>query len=331
MRHKGSWNALRLESCALRERGLADGTWQNKVSHLRAYLTFTVYFEVQDFPVLPNVLLRFVAFLGRGSHAARSASNILSSVKWFAEFLAPDSVKIFESILVSSSIKGLKAKLSRPVGQKLPFAIEHLLQFYRILDLSEVRQLAAWCAMLLAFFGCFRLSNLVPPTKRKFDPLKHLKVDDIKFDDNIVLVFYKFSKTNQNSSKVSWVPIYVVNDLRFDLKLHLKLLFASVNPPSDAPLFSFNSKEFHSRLSLVRILDKCVYESGLPLANYSFHSFRRGAAVFAFELGLDDTAVQLLGDWSSSAFMNYLDFAFGRKLKIANKISRKFNSIAKQL
>ena len=35
-------------------------------------------------------------------------------------------------------------------------------------------------------------------------------------------------------------------------------------------------------------------------------SFRRGAAVFAFELGFADSAVQLLGDWSSLAIKNHL-------------------------
>ena len=78
-----SWWKLRVESCALRERGLAHGTWANKVSHLKAYISFTTVFGVQDFPVHLGVLLRFIALLGRGSHTAKSASNIIGSVKFF--------------------------------------------------------------------------------------------------------------------------------------------------------------------------------------------------------------------------------------------------------
>ena len=74
-----------------------------------------------------------------------------------------------------------------------------------------------------------------------------------------------------------------------------------------------------------------MFSAGLPLADYSWHSFRRGAAVFAFELGLADSAVQLLGDWSSSAFKNYLEFAFSRKASVAKKISRSFDDHVNKL
>ena len=51
---------------------------------------------------------------------------------------------------------------------------------------------------------------------------------------------------------------------------------------------------------------------------------------FAFELGLADSAVQLLGDWSSSAFKNYLEFAFIRKVNIAETIASKFENYVKK-
>ena len=310
----------------MRERGLADGTWANKISHLRAYITFTSYFGVPDFPVHLGVLLRFIALLARGPYASRSATNMIGSLRWFAHFLDPPSVKTFDAVLVSSTVKGLKAQLSRPVRQKLPFSVAHLLKFYYMLDLSDVKQLACWCAMLLAFFGCFRLSNLVPPSKKKFDPLKQLKRDDIRFNKDMVLIFYKWSKTNQNANRVSWIPISAVADFRFNVKFYLQKLLDTVKAPNDAPLFTFSKKDFHSKYSLIRLLDQCMFEAGLPMCDYSWHSFRRGSAVFAFELGLADTAVQLLGDWSSLAFKQYLEFAYVRKASVAKKIAKSFNS-----
>ena len=47
--------------------------------------------------------------------------------------------------------------------------------------------------------------------------------------------------------------------------------------------------------------------------------------MFAFELGLADSAVQLLGDWSSSAFKSYLEFSFMRKVSVAEAISESFD------
>ena len=121
-----------------------------------------------------------------------------------------------------------------------------------------------------------------------------------------------------------------MSDYRFNVRKYLKHLFKIVKVPSDAPLFSFD-KDCHSKFSLIRLLDKCIYEAGLPLGDYSWHSFRRGAAVFAFELGLTDSAVQLLGDWSSPAFKQYLEFAFIRKADVAKKISSNFDLIVNNL
>ena len=315
-----------MESCALRERGLSKGTWSNRVSSLRSYISFTTYYSVPDFPVHLAVILRFIALLGRSPIVHKYASNVISNVKWFASLLDPSSAKVFDALLVQVSLKGLRAQLSRPARQKLPFSLEHLCLFYKCLNLDNVKHLACWCAMLLAFFGCFRLSNLVPVSKNKFDPLKHLRRNDIKFENDVVLIFYKWAKTNQNSNKVSWVPLCLVKDERFNIKSFFQRLFSKVKAPDNAPLFSFSKKDHHSRYSLVKLLNICIFDAKLSLSDYSWHSFRRGAAVFAFELGLADSAVQLLGDWSSGAFKNYLEFSFLKKVSVAKEIAKSFDS-----
>ena len=254
---------------------------------------------------------------------------MLGSIKWFASLLDPPSTKVFDAVLITIAMKGLKAQLSRPVRQKLPLSIDHLIIFYNILDLSNIKHLSCWIAMLLAFFGCFRLSNLVPTSCNLFDPLKHLTREDVRFNNDMVLIFYKWSKTNQNSSKVSWVPICPVSDDRFNIKYYLEKLFVKVNMPMDAPLFSYKKCKYHSKHTLSKLLDMCLFEACLSPKDYSWHSFRRGSAVFAFELGLADSAVQLLGDWSSSAFKHYLEFSFLRKVTVAETIASKFDLYVK--
>ena len=108
-----------------------------------------------------------------------------------------------------------------------------------------------------------------------------------------------------------------MTDDRFNIKKFCVKLFSVVKARNDAPLFSFSRKECHSRYTLTKVLDKC--------SDYSWHSFRRVAAVFAFELGLADSAVQLLGDWASPAFKNYLEFSFLRKVSVAEKIAHSFS------
>ena len=331
MTHKTSWWKLRAESCALREKGFAHGTWCNRVSHLKSYLYFTTFYGVQDFPVSLGVLLRFTAMLARGSLSYESAANIISSVKFFNSVLAPSSAEVFEKVYFQASMRGLKAQLSRPVHQKLPFSVPHLLRFYSALDLRSTKHLAAWCAMLLAFFGCLRLSNLVSSSQPKFDSLKQLVRKDIKCEGNIVLVFFKWAKTNQNARKVSWIPISSVSDPRFNFKFYIQKLLNSVEAPGNAPLFTYAKDKFHTKNSLVTILNMCVSEAELSPSDYSWHSFRRGAAVFAFELGLADSSVQLLGDWASSAFKNYLEFSFKKKVAVSEAIACNFDECVKNV
>ena len=107
-------------------------------------MIFTAYFGVPDFPVHLSVLLRFIPFLGRDLVAYKYASNIIASVRWFASLLDPSSTKVFDAVLVTASLKGLKAQLSRPVRQKLPFSINHLCLFYNSLNLNDVKQCACW-------------------------------------------------------------------------------------------------------------------------------------------------------------------------------------------
>ena len=81
----------------------------------------------------------------------------------------------------------------------------------------------------------------------------------------MVLIFYKWSKTNQNADRVSWIPISTVADVRFNVKFYLQKLLDTVKAPSDAPLFTYSKKDFHSKYSLIRLLDQCMFKAGLQM------------------------------------------------------------------
>lgn len=45
---------------------------------------------------------------------------------------------------------------------------------------------------------------------------------------------------------------------------------------------------------------------GLPYQNFAGHSFRIGAAAAVARAGVQDSTIQMLGRWSSSAFLVYI-------------------------
>ena len=54
--------------------------------------------------------------------------------------------------------------------------------------------------------------------------------------------------------------------------------------------------------NFVGAFKKLVMAAGLDWTKYSGHSFRRGGATFAFNLGVNPELIQYLGDWASDAY-----------------------------
>ena len=53
------------------------------------------------------------------------------------------------------------------------------------------------------------------------------------------------------------------------------------------------------------------------------HSFRRGGASWAFNVGVPGELIQVCGDWKSDAYKVYLEFNMSTKVAIAKQISHK--------
>ena len=84
----------------------------------------------------------------------------------------------------------------------------------------------------------------------------------------------------------------------------LRRLFIQDPHPPNALLFRLQSSAF-SRQAVVNILKQRIAAAGLSEANYSGHSFRKGAAQHAADHGMLDKSIQRLGRWTSNAFKLY--------------------------
>ena len=54
---------------------------------------------------------------------------------------------------------------------------------------------------------------------------------------------------------------------------------------------------------------------------YTGHSFRRGGATWALQVGVPGEAIQLLGDWKSSSYKRYIDISFEKRVQYINVLS----------
>ncbi len=84
----------------------------------------------------------------------------------------------------------------------------------------------------------------------------------------------------------------------------LRRLFIQDQRPPNAPLFRLQSSAF-SRQAVVNIPKQRIAAAGLLEANYSGHSFCKGAAQHAADHDMLDKSIKRLGRWTSNAFKLY--------------------------
>ena len=77
------------------------------------------------------------------------------------------------------------------------------------INIQKLSDLSLWCGFLIAFFCLFRKANVCPKDS-KFNPACVLTSGDIAIDDDEekVLIFVSFSKTNQYMKNYSYPKKY---------------------------------------------------------------------------------------------------------------------------
>ena len=114
----------------------------------------------------------------------------------------------------------------------------------------------------------------------------------------VILSVYK-TKTIQFKQRVLTIPLPRIHNsiLRSTQALHNYLHM--VPAPGNFPVFLLSSH-------FARVIKTLVSMLNLDTKVYSPHSFRRGGATFAFQVGAHPLFIKCLGDWSSDAYLIYL-------------------------
>ncbi|SOV01806.1 uncharacterized protein UDID_18790 [Ustilago sp. UG-2017a] len=100
-------------------------------------------------------------------------------------------------------------------------------------------------------------------------------------------------------SYIEWASDHVV----------LTLPASKTDPFRQAPLFGLGTSSLDPlpQSTFVTILHHAIQACGLPVSQYTGHSFRRGAATWALRHSASTTNIQSLGRWSSDCYHCYID------------------------
>ena len=166
---------------------------------------------------------------------------------------------------------------------------------------------------------------MVPPSRRKFEPSKHLCRRDISVCPAGLSVLLKWSKTNQSSARLVQIPIVPIPGSPLcpltAYKNMLKLVPASPASPAFSLPDSNSKRVCLTHATFVSHLQQLISLTGRDPKGFTGHSFRRGGATFAFRSGVPGELIQLQGDWRSDAYLRYLDFSLDSKLAVSSKMA----------
>ena len=277
-------------------------------THLRTYLSFTIFMSLPPTPSVHS-LLAFLEFLHVNSLSHKVILNYLSSLKHSATRfhwpLSPFTNHLVRDYLRSISINSQFAPTSRGV-----FDLSTMAAISRACEILD-DPLLFRAIFLTAFFAFFRMSNMAPHSRFKFDPNKHILRQDVLFHQPGAHILMKWTKTLQDNKSHHFVQIPALQNKVLCPVRAIQQLLASRHLPPAFPLFVHKDPPYHPVIdTTIRLgLRKVLLHIGVPLLGHSFHTFRRSGATLAYDNNIQLQHIMAHGLWRSDAVWTYLQNA----------------------
>lgn len=109
------------------------------------------------------------------------------------------------------------------------------------------------------------------------------------------------------------------HDRACPVRVMKQLLAIDTHGPPRAPLFSVGRIEQQpfTRAYVVQQLRELGIHSGLRVAGWNGHNFRRGAATWAAEVGIFEAQIQTQGRWRSDAYKAYIEYSQAERISLS--------------
>ena len=206
-------------------------------------------------------------------------------------------------------IRGIKRTQGPSVRVRLPITASILTQLLEVwsTQLSSGDGYAApllWATSCLAFFGFFRLAELLPDSPSSPAPLllSDIAVDSRSSPSMICLhirrakndPFGKGAKVYLGKTNMALCPVTAT------------LNYIVVRPDAPGPLLLWKTSLPLLRNTFIQAVKAALLSAGINHSLYSGHSFRIGAATSAASAGVPAHLIQTMGRWSSDAYLSYI-------------------------
>lgn len=291
---------------------LAPSTQRTYTSAQSRYLTFCSQFTIPPLPLHEPHLCRFAAFLATDNISHNTIKSYLSALRRLQIANNHPDPNISSFPKLESVIRGIKLEQAKTKGAnptRLPITpdILHKLRSFFESRGQEADSFMLWAAICTCFFGFMRSGEMTVPSESAFDPASHLCFEDVSIDDitapSVVKLRLKASKTDPFRNGVE-IVLGRTHAALCPVTALLSYLAIRGNRPGF--LFLFEDGRPLTKARFIIKVREALSHLGIDSTKYAGHSFRIGAATAAGSRGINDSVIQMLGRWKSSAYKLYI-------------------------
>ena len=315
---------LRQDLCSLQRHSLAPSTQQAYKTHLQSYQKFCDSTGLRLVPCNADQMCVYIMYLSRSLSYSSIVKYIGIIRILHLECGLPDP-SLLSDYHVKRTLQAVKRlKGSDPI-RKQPVTPEPLSDFYKVLDMGSLDDATFWAVCLVAFFGLLKISNVIPKSRKSFDPSKHLTRGCFTSVDDGILLKLCWAKNNQFKERINKVPLpFVAGHSLCPVTAVYCSFFMPQGWSDDAPAFVRGKQGnltpvlygwFMNKLKVV--LQSCGKDPKL----FGSHSLRRGGASWALRCGLGSDTIRILGDWKSNAYQAYLEIPLSGRMALVRQLA----------
>ncbi len=296
--------ALNGEAQKLLKASMAQGTWDSYSRAVEKFIAFRATVDLQNIWPSPNShIIAYISFLARENWAHSTIALHMSALAFVHK------INNWPDPTVSFFVKKIKEGLKRLNGRqdrRRPITFQILSRLVSVLPAvcsSSYEVILFKAAFLLAFFGFMRVGEYACVSKKTLS--RHVLFrEDVSLSDEALNICFKHSKTDQRGHSVA----VTIQNLENNVLCPVRAMkdFLEIRAPVSGPLFLHFNQDPLTMGQVSAILKKSVGVVGLPVDDFSPHSFRIGAATSAAIRGVPEDSIKLMGRWNSSAFESYI-------------------------
>ena len=264
-------------------------------------------------PVNEHSLCVYVAWLHGQGLAPQTIKSYLSAVRYVQIACNLGDPNIATMPRLEYVLKGVKVERARQLpGAKrtrLPITPAILLKLKAVWTEknADADSCMLWAAACVCFFGFFRSGEITVPSTNSYDAGVHLSMADLAVDNattpKVLRLRLKSSKTDPFRLGVN---VFMGRTGEAICPVTAMLTYLAIRGTDNGPLFRLRGGNPLTKPAFVSSVRGALARAGLDPTKYAGHSFRIGAATTAAAAGIEDSLIQTLGRWKSSAYLLYV-------------------------